>query len=163
MGRYRNEIELIEDVADWLKIWAAETPPANNVPGFIPHRNKLITINRKIDKVLMYLRFDRPDVANAVEEKWKHLIDLALADFPNSSDLKEPIIYAAIGSASLLADTLHDIAKTAKKERNEAKRPRVKKGIYSFIIVLAALLAILYYLGWLDPIKAFIYKILVPN
>lgn len=163
MGSIANEIELMEEVAGWLKNWAAKVPQEDNISEFIPHRNKLVTIKRKIDKVLMYLRFHRPDVAKAVEEKWRGLVDRALADFPNKSDLNETNILSSIGHASYLGDTLHDVSKMARKER---KRRTVKLILYitsAFVTFLAALLTCLYYLGWLEQIRAFIYNILLPK
>jgi len=163
LGSITNEIKLMKEVSEWLKNWAAKVPPVNNVPGFLSHRSNLVEIKRKIDKILLHLRFNRPDVANVVEEKWKDLVNLALADLPNSNDLNESTILAAIGSASLFANTLHDIAKTARKER----RRRIVKLIFyvtsAVVGFLAALLTIFYYSGCLEPIKAFIVKILWPK
>lgn len=57
-----------------------------------------------------------------------------------------------------LNETLRQIAKMARKER----KWRIVKIIFyvtsSFVVFFAALLAILHYLGWLEPIKAFIYR-----
>jgi len=40
---------------------------------------------------------------------------------------------------------------------------KIPQWIYVFIIFLAALLTIFYYLGWLEPIKAFIHRIFSPD
>jgi hypothetical protein len=171
MESINNEIELMEEVAGWLKNWAAKAPQANNETAFISHRNELVTINRKIDKVLMYLRFHRPDLAKAIEEKWRGLVNMALADFPNKSDLNETTILAAIGHASILGDTLHDVAEMAKSKFQNKEKPKLKLTvarifkkipylIYALVLFLAALLGIFYYLGRLDQFKAIIYRTL---
>ena len=40
---------------------------------------------------------------------------------------------------------------------------RIPRWIYVLVIFLAALLTCLYYLGWLDPVKVFIYRLAVPK
>lgn len=175
MGSIANEIELMEEVAVWLKNWAAKAPQANNGKAFISHRNELVTINRKIDKVLMYLRFHRPDAAKAIEEKWRGLVNMALADFPNKSDLNETTILAAIGHASILGDTLHDVAKMARKELKNKKKPNLwiinwifKKTSHLIVtIIVGFIVAILIDIsgdfGWLERVKTFVYNILLPK
>lgn len=55
-------------------------------------------------------------------------------------------------------------AETEQKAANKCWRiwfwiKRIPRWIYVLIIFLAALLTIFYYLGWLEPIKTFIYKV----
>jgi hypothetical protein len=55
-----------------------------------------------------------------------------------------------------------DLANLKPEERKEILR-RIPYWIYIFILFFAALLTCLYYLGWLEPIKAFIAKMIWPK
>lgn len=54
------------------------------------------------------------------------------------------------------------IAKKEKstEKKNKGRLKRIRNWIYILTVFLAALLTCLYYLDWLEPIKAFIYRIL---
>jgi len=47
------------------------------------------------------------------------------------------------------------------KEKNKGIFKRIPYWIYILTLFFAALLTCLYYLGWLEPIKSFIYKVLL--
>lgn len=179
-----DEIKLMEDVANWLEDWAGQAPQ-NDIPAFKDHRAKLVSIASDKDAILRWLKFnDKSPVAKIVEEEFGKLIGWVLADVPSEKDLNRTAIQLAQGSAKKLASTLRHIAKLAREElknkeiANSSIIGWIAEGIIAFallliclyffgtvtgIFVFAALLTILHYLGWLEPIRAFINRVLRLN
>jgi len=172
-------IELMEQIAEKLRKWADQNKKlirkfSASLTGPLPPMD--------YERVVAYLRIDNADMAGLVQEHYEELIsctkeiDTLTADGSRSALETATSLVGELGFlANRLAQTLEVTAqnltlkKPAEPEREKtsskwgriwASLKRIPRWIYGLIIFLAALLAILDYLEWLEPIKAFIYNIL---
>ncbi len=192
MGSIPKEIKLMKQIADGVEeaIYKAIYEPKDVCEEeLLPWACYLSAVKslRGIDKVLDFLRYHKPELAEPVEKAYQELLTLATAsdqecmlqslEVPKSAEstlkvcedyLKRAKAQSVVDVAKIellqhtetqskaLANKLRHIAQIARKERKHRQLRR----ICLFITVLAALLTVLYYLGWLEPIKAFIRRVL---
>ncbi len=162
MKLMKDQIEAIKKSADELKKWAdnqSYNPPCATKVQLSPswcYKNEILLLLEKTNIGAKVERdFDALDKLHAEYESWrgKALTEDNEEEFTILVDGLKGILYD-------LSDTLQQIAEKARKERS----CRILKLIFyvtsAVVIFFAALLTILHYLGWLEPIRTFIHNIL---
>ncbi len=146
-----GEIKSIEQVANVLDEWREGGVPSElKMVG--RHAQLIVMVQKRMDDVVVALLAKMQGSGELVQKKFIELLTQAkVVDGLMEIDASAAQIEDARlqGFARQLAERLHQIEQIARKERSEAKRRRIKKGIYSFVIVLAALLTCIYLLWWL--------------
>jgi len=96
------------------------------------------------------------------DEEFTILVDSIKGTLYDLADTLEQIAQSAIEElgAEKRAETEHN-SRSAKGRRIWTCVKRIPRWTYVLVIFLAALLTCLYYLGWLEPIRAFIGKIVL--
>lgn len=146
-----GEIKSIEQVANVLDEWREGGVPSKlKMVG--RHGQLIVMVQKQMDDVVVNLLAKMQGSGELVQKKFIELltqakvVDGLIETDPSATEIEDARLQ---GFARQLAETLYEIAQIARKERSEAKRRRIKKGIYYFIIVLAALLTCIYLLWWL--------------
>jgi len=163
-----GEIKSIEQVANVLDEWQEGSVPSElKMVG--RHAQLIVMVQKQMDDVVVALLVKMKGSGELVQKKFielltqAKLVDGLIETDPSAAEIDDARLQ---GFARQLAETLHDIAKIARKER---KRRIVKKTLNFIcavivavvVAVIAAIVAEIFgEFGWLEQIKAFIYNIL---
>jgi len=162
----QNEIKQIEQVTIELKKWAnnlSYNPPSTTKVQLSPiwrYKQLILLLSAKTNiGVKVEKDFAELDQLHQEYERWRG------KSITEENEEELTIVFGSLkGTLYDLSETLQQIAGKARKER---KRRIVKQTFYvtsAIVVFLAALFTCLgYLLGWLGPIKAFIYRILPPK
>jgi len=158
----KEQIKAIEKTADLLQQWREGAIPSElKMVG--RHGQLVVMVQKPIDMVVVDLLSQMPEVGKLIQDKFQDLLKQArLVDRldAEAASFEDARLH---GFARQLAETLKQVAEEAGKERNR----RIFKLIFyvtsAVVIFLSSLLTCLFYLGWLEPIREFIVKMILPK
>lgn len=182
-----REIKLMKQIAEHLKMWFQEEPedrhyPSGTVNLSIRNNISLRLELEYLDEVLTWLRVnDHKEIARSLEhERDSFLSDLQAVEQAIERGDNPPL--ELIELRSKITGLIRTLEHTAKvfTEKLTPEKPaeteqkaalsirqriwiylkRIPRWIYVLVIFFAALLTIFHYLGWLAPIRRFIYNTL---
>ncbi len=175
MGSVPKEIKLMEQIARELERWADDKSKQLSAlsDGYLSSFPDSFCL--QLYEVLEWLQWHKPNLAKSVEEEHNAIRQFIEASKHEYDNGHKPVAgpFLARISADILARKLRHLAQIAREElKNKEKVNSSITGwifkktshlIAVIIFLLAALLTIFHYLGWLEPIRAFIYNILRPK